>query len=347
MTRRVLGWIRVCILLCLTVAAASPAQSEPAETPFASISKNATSCFTGPWSSVESYVEHSLKRKPSLPQDEAAVAEGTEYYTDLMNYECKWFDYEVDGFIVRGFYAKPRRIAADKLPVIIFNRGGNADSGAIPPPYIFGKLFPVVKKGFVVVGSMYRGARLGSEPHPDRLADEFGGKDVNDILALLPIIETMPFADAEKIGMWGVSRGGIMTYLAVARSDRFRALVAEATPTDLKLEIEFRPEMEGVLSEWIPGYPQNREEALRERSVLAWAERLPETTAILILHGTADERVRANSALEMALKLQELGRPYRLVMFENGGHGLHRTHQDAVTLEVAGWFKSKLSDGAE
>ncbi len=31
-------------------------------------------------------------------------------------------------------------------------------------------------------------------------------------------------------------------------------------------------------------------------------------------------------------------------MFPNGGHGLHRTHQDDVTREVVEWFKLKLND---
>lgn len=298
----------------------------------------ATTCFTGAWASSETYVA-------ALGGDASEQAEAKQYYDDLREkYECRWFDYLVDGYSVRGFYAKPKNWDGSALPVIIYNRGGNADMGVVPVPWIVGKLFPVVKEGFVVTGSMYRGASLDGTPHRDRLADEFGGQDVNDVLTLLPIIDDMPFADGDRLGIWGNSRGGMMAYLAARESDRFAALVAESAPTDLEMELEFRPEMERVLSEWIPDFQDNRNLALQERSAVAWADELPQSTSILILHGTADQRVSAQSALKMGLKLQELGRPYRLVMFANGGHGLHRTHQDDVTREVVEWFKLKLND---
>lgn len=171
--------------------------------------------------------------------------------------------------------------------------------GVIPVAWIIGKLLPVVKEGFVVAGSMYRGASLDGAPHPDRLADEFGGQDVNDVLALLPIIDDMPFADGDRLGVWGNSRGGMMAYLAARRTDRFIALIAESAPTDIEMELEFRPEMERVLSEWIPGFERNREAVLRERSAISWADEISPSTAILILHGTADQKVSAQSALKM------------------------------------------------
>jgi dipeptidyl aminopeptidase/acylaminoacyl peptidase len=46
------------------------------------------------------------------------------------------------------------------------------------------------------------------------------------------------------------------------------------------------------------------------------------TTAILILHGTSDWRVNPLSSLKMAERLQELKRPYRLVMLEGSDHSL-------------------------
>lgn len=331
--------------LILLASAAISAQAKDATGDFQEVMKTATTCFTGTWASAETYVAARSKRNPAISTDEREQAKTKQDYLDIREtYECQWFDYRVDGFEVRGFYSKPKKPASSSFPVIIYNRGGNADIGALPVQYIMGKLFPVVKEGFVVVGSMYRGASLDGSPHPDRLADEFGGRDVNDVLALLPIIDDMPFVDSDRLGIWGTSRGGMMAYLAARQTDRFLALIAEAAPSDLEFELAFRSEMEEVLAEWIPDFVRNRGAALHERSAVSWAGELPQSTAILILHGTADRQVSPQSALSMASKLQELGRSYRLVIFAEGGHGLHRTHQDDVTREVVEFFESKLKD---
>lgn len=280
-----------------TLGLAKPPAGEDA---FRTILASAETCFEGAWKNAETYADMATSRSPSPGNEKEARAEAMQYHEELTEtYECQWFEYSVDEHDVRGFFVKPRAVGSDRLPAVIFNRGGNADTGALPMPYIVGKLFPVVKEGFVVIGSMYRGASLNGEPHPDRLADEFGGKDVDDVLALLPIIDAMPFANG-KVGIWGTSRGGMMAYLAVRRSVRFSALVAEAAPTDLQSELEFRPEMVNVLAQWIPGFSQNRDAALRNRSVMHWADELAANTSVLILHGTADARVSPNSALQMA-----------------------------------------------
>jgi dienelactone hydrolase len=71
----------------------------------------------------------------------------------------------------------------------------------------------------VVVGSQYRGA-AGSEGK-----DEFGGADLNDVMNLLPLLEALPNADPSRIGMAGFSRGALMTYLALTKTDRIKAAV--------------------------------------------------------------------------------------------------------------------------
>src|SRR5690606_42055759 len=101
-------------------------------------------------------------------------------------------------------------------------------SGASAARYRLHKFAPLLDENFIIIGSQYRGARLTSEAHPDRLKDEFGGRDVNDVLALLPIIAQLPHANGGKIGIWGTSRGAMMAFLAAKQTDRFGALVARS-----------------------------------------------------------------------------------------------------------------------
>ena len=74
----------------------------------------------------------------------------------------------------------------------------------------------------MVVASQYRGNDGGEG------MEEFGGADVNDIFNLIPVLDQNPKADTSRIGMEGTSRGGMMTYLCLKRSCRFKAAVVTA-----------------------------------------------------------------------------------------------------------------------
>jgi len=254
----------------------------------------------------------------------------------LDDIEVRSITYLSDGLRVKGWLVAPRR--GEKLPCVIWNRGGNREFGAITARGAALQLGRIASWGYVVVASQYRG-NAGGEG-----AEEFGGAEVNDVLNLVPLLESLPRADATRIGMYGWSRGGMMTYLALARTDAIAAAVVGAGLADAFDNVARRPEMErGVFAELVPGFARDREAALASRSAVRWAGKLAPRTPILLLHGTADWRVHPTQALAMASRLLELGRPYRLVMFEGGDHGLseHRAEVDRIARE---WLDRYVRD---
>ena len=44
-------------------------------------------------------------------------------------------------------------------------------------------------------------------------------------LHLIPLLESLPQTDTSRTGMYGWSRGGLMTYLALTKTHRIRAAV--------------------------------------------------------------------------------------------------------------------------
>jgi dipeptidyl aminopeptidase/acylaminoacyl peptidase len=134
----------------------------------------------------------------------------------------------------------------------------------------------------------------------------------------------------------------MMSFLAARRSSRFSAIAVTGTPTDLVQGARQRPEMNKVFRTWIPEFDQDPDRALQERSVIHWAEALPATMPILLLHGAQDQRVDVEQALRFALRLSELKRPYQLVIFENGSHAL-REHEQQASAMIQAWFLKKLS----
>ena len=254
----------------------------------------------------------------------------------LAGVEIQAITYESDGFKVKGYMAAPKE--GTRLPVVIWNRGGNRDFGQLSDLSAALFLGQLADWGYVAIASQYRGVAGGEGK------EEFGGADVADVLNLLPLIEALPKADPLRIGMYGWSRGGMMTYLALTSTDRIAAAVIGAGAADLFDMVERRPEMEtGVLAELVPGYAEKRKEALTNRSAVLWPEKLHKKTPILLLHGSADWRVHPQQALRMAEGLYRSNHPFRFVFFEGGDHGLteHRTEVERL---VKDWLDRYVRD---
>lgn len=302
---------------------------------------NSESCFVGPYDAFDSWLDH---LRESASKRQVAIVKkriGKERYDHAKSaLDCQRFQYLVGDITVEGFSVRPVSSHDSKLPVIIYNRGGNAAHARIEIHTLFQRLFPLAEQGFFVIATQYRGSGLRGEGI-DAGKDEFGGADVNDVMALFDLIDDSPFADKGRIGMLGWSRGAIMSFLAATRTDRLSALVVGGAPSDIERELEARPEMESVFEARIPNYVNDRKAALESRSVLRWADRLPKSLPILILHGSSDKNVTLDSALNLAGELKILSIPFRLVVYENGNHSL-LSHREAVNVEIANWFNNKL-----
>jgi len=253
----------------------------------------------------------------------------------LQNVAVSAITYSSGGLKVKGYLAVPKE--GDRLPAVIFNRGGNREFGEITDEQAIRRLGGIARWGYVVAASQYRGTAGGEGK------EEFGGSDVDDVLNLIPLLESIPKVDGTRIGMFGWSRGGMMTYLALARTDRIAAAVVGSGVTDLPDMLARRPEMDDVFQSLIPGYPANKDAALAARSAVRWPEKLAQKTPILVLAGTADWRVDPSQALKMGEALLEAKHPFRLVIFEGGEHSLseHREEVDRLTRD---WLDRYVRD---
>lgn len=330
----------LCIASCLSSAGNEFTDSADAghQFPF----RLGPSCFSGARSTYDGWaklvVDQNADANFATFQSRFPRDQYEKFKSDL---ECHYITYPVGELTVRGFYARPKMAETGKLPILIVNRGGNGAFGVWNMSRLFHTVLPLASDGFAVIGSQYRGSRRANNSESDG-NDEFGGEDINDVLELLDLINLMPDVDSARIGMYGWSRGGIMTYLAATKTDRLRAIAVGGTPTDLFAELSLRPEMERVFRARIPNYDENKETALTARSAAMWAGKLESGLPILILHGQLDKNVSLDSAVNMAAILQDLNHPFKLVVYEDGSHGLME-HRNEVRRELSAWFKEKLT----
>lgn len=252
--------------------------------------------------------------------------------------ECITFKYSVEDVIVEGYLMKPK--GQDNLPVLIYNRGGNGRYGAVVFGVMMSSLFPMAEKGFAIIGSQYRGAF--NKKMVIGKYDEFGGKDVFDVVKLANYIPFIKDVNATKIGMYGASRGGMQTFLAMQKMPEVKAVATIMGASDLLRELEFRQAMEKVYKIRIPHYATNKEAELAKRSVLKWADKLNKNVPILIQHGDMDERVSVENAKWLAASLTKLEHPHKLSIYKDEGHGWSPKTKPIAHKELADWFHQHL-----
>lgn len=235
--------------------------------------------------------------------------------------------YQSDSSIVRGITVEPKKEGV--FPVVIFNRGGNASFAELDVSTLIHFTSKLANQGYIIVASNYR------------VKEEYGGKDINDVLYLTETIKEIKKADTSRIGMFGWSRGGMMTYLALQKSDKFKTAIVGNGPTDLFKIAEYRPLLEEkVFARFIPNYWENKKTELKKRSVVYWADELDKQSSLLILCGTKDRSCPYEQAENISLLLEKIEYDFTFIKFETD-HTFSNKKEE-LSNELIKWFNKRL-----
>lgn len=135
-----------------------------------------------------------------------------------------------DGLEIHGQLFVPRGVTGQR-PALVFMHGGPPRQmmlGFHPMDaynYMYAANEYLASRGYVVLSVNYRlsimyGLAFRQPPH----AGPQGASEYQDIVAGAKYLQSLPFVDAGKIGLWGGSYGGYLTAMGLARnSDIFKA----------------------------------------------------------------------------------------------------------------------------
>ncbi len=258
--------------------------------------------------------------------EKTRIALGKAYSDKVEAFRIKYIS---DGLKVVGFLLNPKN-TDKKYPVMIFNRGGAEDYGKITEGESLNNLCFFAAKGYVVLASQYRG-NDGGEGN-----EEFGGSDVNDVLNLVPLAKSLAYTDMNNVFMYGVSRGGMMTYLAIKKGVKLNAACVVGGLSDnfdAYYDIAYPPaELYIKLTGTDP--VAGRDEFIR-RSAIYWPESID--IPVLILHGSADSIINIRQARSLASSLERLGREFKFIEYPFGDH-LLTNYKSQRDNEILDWF---------
>lgn len=238
--------------------------------------------------------------------------------TDVLTYNVR---YKSDDCEVVAYLSVPESCMdkQEAYPCIIFNRGGNRDFSMNKPEDI---AYLASASGKVVFASQYRGVSGGTG------TDEFGGADLHDVTKLIDLCSEFSFVDMDNLYMMGISRGGMMTYMAAREDSRIKKAVVVSGIADCFMSWDEREDMQEVYFELIGKTPDEAPEEYEKRSAVYWADEIK--CPVLIIHSSLDEKVSYAQAEKMTECLEKAGKEYKFVNYDDNIHGLHPQDFDII-----------------
>lgn len=206
-------------------------------------------------------------------------------------------------------------------------------------------------RGYAVLYCNHVGAQGYGQDYALAQHLRWGGPDVEEMLrAVETAVERFPFVDGERVGTTGPSAGGFYSNWLAAHSDRFKAVVTQASIcnwTSMYGTSDIGP-APYVVSE-LGGHPWDAGERYRTMSPLTYADRV--RAPVLIIHGDQDHRCPIGEAEQWFRALRYLGCTVEFVWFQGESHSLSRTGRPVNRIErlrrIAAWFDRYLSKAGD
>jgi dipeptidyl-peptidase 4 len=161
-----------------------------------------------------------------------------------------------------------------------------------------------LQEGYAIVIADYRAvnfATLADPPPPEAVTY------ADDAVAVIEHVRKLPYVDASRIHVYGVSLGGDVTMQLLARTSVRAAILGAGAPIRF-LGVKPNPSA--------PREDRFRDMTVDEARATANIEKVQ--TPILILVGTADSLIPVNRLLHE--RLEKAGKRVKLQIYENGYH---------------------------
>jgi dipeptidyl aminopeptidase/acylaminoacyl peptidase len=208
---------------------------------------------------------------------------------------------------------------AQRFPVVIFVHGAGIQQNVVEgwtqysPNFKFATVLS--RRGFAVFDVDYRGSTGYGRDFRTDVAGHLGGKDLQDELAAVDFLKSLPCVDGRRIGIYGGSYGGFMTEMALFSSPGTFAAGAALRPV-ADWANYYRSNNYYCLQRL--GTPEDQMEAYRQSSPINYAENLQDP--LLLLHGVLDSNVPFQDTVQLTDRLQRAGKSFELMIYPREDH---------------------------
>lgn len=213
---------------------------------------------------------------------------------------------------------------AQKYPLVVFPHGGVHSNFSTYYTHIIKEL---LAQQYIVVAAEYRGSTGYGRGHYEKI--DYGGLEVEDVDESRNfMIENYEFVDAERVGIFGWSHGGLIALMNIFRyPDNYKVAFAGVPVSDLIARMGYKDQSYRDLFEadyHIGQSADDNVEEYRRRSPVWHADKLE--TPLLIHTNTNDEDVNVLEVESMINALKAAGKEFEYEIFKDlpGGHSFDR-----------------------
>ena len=173
----------------------------------------------------------------------------------------------------------------------------------------------LAQKGYIVLcvdgrGTGYRGTKYKKATYKN-----LGKYEIEDQIAAAQWMGSQSFVDAGRIGIFGWSFGGYMASLAMTKgADVFKLGIAVAPVTTWRY-------YDTIYTERYLQTPQENPQGYDENSPINFAGLMK--GKYLLIHGTADDNVHYQNAVEMAEALIQKNKEFEFMTYPDKNHGIY------------------------
>lgn len=222
-----------------------------------------------------------------------------------------------DGTDLNGWMIKPPHFDSTEVyPVLFYVYGGpgvqtvrNRWGGH---NYLwFRKL---AQMGYIVVSVDNRGTPGRGEEFKKATYLQLGKYETKDMIETAQYIGNMSFVDNKRIGIFGWSYGGYLSLLCMTKgADYFKTGMAVAPVTNWRF-------YDTIYTERFMGLPKDNADGYDDNSPINHVDKLKGN--LLIVHGSADDNVHYQNAMEIFDALVKANKPFDMHIYTNKNHGI-------------------------
>ena len=222
-----------------------------------------------------------------------------------------------DGMEIDGIVTKPVDFdGSQKYPFLLNPHGGPTGSSLLsfnPQEQI------MAANGYLLLEPNFRGSSGRGEKFAMANQNDWGGGDYKDDMSGVQAMVDKGWADANRMGAFGWSYGGFMTFWIDTQTDRFKAISPGAGLPDL-YSMYSQTDIHRYLTLFFNmKSPWDNFQEYWDHSPMKYVENVK--TPTMILHGQADTRVPIPQAEEFYRALVERRVPVEFVTYPRENHG--------------------------
>jgi dipeptidyl aminopeptidase/acylaminoacyl peptidase len=218
---------------------------------------------------------------------------------------------------IETWIASPQNAGDTALPTVVDVHGGPLGAWA-PAPHVEVSL--LVARGYRVILPNIRGSASYGRAWIRPQLGSWGGPDAEDVHTAIDHVVALGLADAERLGILGLSYGGFMVHWLLGTTDRFRAAVSENGVTNQVSDwanSDSGPEYNRAASMGDPLSPEGVDRLWRQSPLRNVASI---HTPLLMLQAEADLRCPPQDNEQLFVALRHLGRTVEYILYPEESH---------------------------